>query len=357
MGTARAGAIYGTLHLRGLCPGVARGLDRRPADRAASGNPDRRYRHRIRALRPCDSRWVDLLPGSGPGSYGHRAPEAKTSSAVVAGLYPEKDARRDAGFSIFYMGINVGAFFGPGICSLLGEKVDWHLGFGVAGVGMTLAVIQYVRGAKHLGTAGLLKAEAQEPKALANARRQLWTGIGVVLVARRSPGGCVSGWNGLFQHRELRRGYLVCDQRVGDRVLCLRHHFRLSGWVGKKAGRVDLRPLRGCCTLLVGLRAGRFDHETFLPRIIPTSRSSPGRSRRVGCSRSIPFFIVLLAPLMGMLWVGLGTAKTRPLGAKFGLGTASPGRGLSGHGMGLQLRGRWASESDVAGLYLLFSTR
>jgi len=58
-------------------------------------------------------------------------------SAMVGELYPEGGARRDAGFSIFYMGINLGAFIGPFICGTLGEKLNWHYGFGAAGVGMS----------------------------------------------------------------------------------------------------------------------------------------------------------------------------------------------------------------------------
>src|SRR4051812_4684588 len=50
-------------------------------------------------------------------------------SAVVGELYPDGGARRDAGFSIYYMGINLGAFMGPIVCGLLGENVNWHLGF------------------------------------------------------------------------------------------------------------------------------------------------------------------------------------------------------------------------------------
>src|SRR6187551_2826280 len=57
-------------------------------------------------------------------------------SALVGDLYPEGGARRDAGFSIFYMGINVGAFFGQIVTGLLGEKIGYHWGFGAAGVGM-----------------------------------------------------------------------------------------------------------------------------------------------------------------------------------------------------------------------------
>src|SRR5260370_13397313 len=61
-------------------------------------------------------------------------------SAIVGDLYPEGGARRDAGFSIFYMGINTGAVFGQLITGFLGEKVGWHFGFGAAGVGMLIGL-------------------------------------------------------------------------------------------------------------------------------------------------------------------------------------------------------------------------
>src|SRR2546423_8798957 len=61
-------------------------------------------------------------------------------SAIVGDLYPEGGARRDAGFSIFYMGINTGAILGQLITGYLGEKVGWHFGFGAAGVGMLIGL-------------------------------------------------------------------------------------------------------------------------------------------------------------------------------------------------------------------------
>jgi proton-dependent oligopeptide transporter, POT family len=64
-------------------------------------------------------------------------------SAIVGDLYPEGGSRRDAGFSIFYMGINTGAFAGQLITGYLGEKVGWHFGFGAAGVGMLLGLIVF----------------------------------------------------------------------------------------------------------------------------------------------------------------------------------------------------------------------
>jgi POT family proton-dependent oligopeptide transporter len=66
------------------------------------------------------------------------------ATTMLGSLYAPKDARRDAGFSIFYMGINLGAFIGPLIAGALAERVNWHAGFACAGIGMTVGVIQYV---------------------------------------------------------------------------------------------------------------------------------------------------------------------------------------------------------------------
>lgn len=65
-------------------------------------------------------------------------------STIVGLLYEQNDPRRDSGFTIFYMGINLGAFFSPLICGTLGEKIGWHYGFAAAGVGMVLGLILYL---------------------------------------------------------------------------------------------------------------------------------------------------------------------------------------------------------------------
>jgi len=69
-------------------------------------------------------------------------------STVVGSLYEQNDPRRDSGFTIFYMGINLGAFFSPIVCSTLGEKIGWHWGFGAAGVGMVIGLSMYLWGQK-----------------------------------------------------------------------------------------------------------------------------------------------------------------------------------------------------------------
>src|SRR5688500_13474781 len=82
-------------------------------------------------------------------------------SAIVGDLYPEGGSRRGAGFSIFYMGINVGALVAPLVTGYLGENIGWHLGFGAAGVGMVIGLITYrLRAPATLGSIGVAPSTA-----------------------------------------------------------------------------------------------------------------------------------------------------------------------------------------------------
>jgi POT family proton-dependent oligopeptide transporter len=75
-------------------------------------------------------------------------------STIVGMLYAPGDQRRDAGFSIFYMGINTGALVAPLLCGWVGQRVNWQMGFGLAGVFMALGVVQFMFGSRGLGNAG-----------------------------------------------------------------------------------------------------------------------------------------------------------------------------------------------------------
>jgi POT family proton-dependent oligopeptide transporter len=103
-------------------------------------------------------------------------------STMVGDLYPKLSdnatdherkvwgANRDAAFSVFYMGINIGAMLGPFICSTLGERVNWHWGFSAAGFGMMLGLIQYRMGGRYLGEAGLFRSD--DPQDVVEGRRR-----------------------------------------------------------------------------------------------------------------------------------------------------------------------------------------
>jgi POT family proton-dependent oligopeptide transporter len=75
-------------------------------------------------------------------------------STMVGGLYKQGDIRRDKGFTIFYIGINVGAFLSSLIVGTVGEVYGWHYGFGLAGIGMAAGLIQYLFGQKYLKSVG-----------------------------------------------------------------------------------------------------------------------------------------------------------------------------------------------------------
>ena len=75
-------------------------------------------------------------------------------STMVGGLYKAGDGRRDTGFTIFYVGINIGAFSAPLLVGYLGEVINWHYGFGLAGIGMIIGQLVYIWGQKYLKDVG-----------------------------------------------------------------------------------------------------------------------------------------------------------------------------------------------------------
>ena len=99
-------------------------------------------------------------------------------STMVGQLYAPGDRRRDSGFSIFYMGINIGAF-SPLLVSWVGEKINWRLAFATSGVGMLAGIVQYLWTGKYLGEAGLHPSRLEDP---AKDRRQKRIVAGIALV-------------------------------------------------------------------------------------------------------------------------------------------------------------------------------
>jgi POT family proton-dependent oligopeptide transporter len=84
-------------------------------------------------------------------------------STMVGGLYNQGDVRRDKGFTIFYIGINIGAFLSSLIVGAVGELYGWHYGFGIAGIGMLLGQAVYMMGQKHLvGVGDLVTSDASD---------------------------------------------------------------------------------------------------------------------------------------------------------------------------------------------------
>jgi POT family proton-dependent oligopeptide transporter len=237
-------------------------------------------------------------------------------SAIVGELYPEGGARRDAGFSIFYMGINLGAFIGPLVCSALGEKLNWHYGFGAAGVGMVLGLIQFRFRQRHLGQAG----RRDGPKMALNGleRAGLVLGIaGIGLFVALSLAGVVQ-----INPVSLARGTGTFILVVA--VLYFAGVLLFSGLEKTEKQRVGVIFLLFVAAALfwagfeqVGSSFNLFA-ERYTTRYVGWLRFEipAGWFQSVG-----PVFVITLAPVMAGVWVALARRNLNPsLPVKFGLG-------------------------------------
>jgi POT family proton-dependent oligopeptide transporter len=252
-------------------------------------------------------------------------------SSIVGDLYPEGGARRDAGFSIFYMGINVGAVLGPFICSSLGEGIfgwggNWHFGFGAAGVGMTLALVQYVLGAKHLAGVGDLKPEAAEPARRAQGWKAFSMGIGAVVVLT----GLLIG----LSYWEVLPITLVGFAQTTGIIMVVLAVIYFGSVIAfgcrdtterKRVGMIALLFL-GAAMFWSGFEQAGTSLTIYTDA--HTQREFFGFEVPVGWFQNInPLFIIILAPVVGGLWVKLG-ARNPSIGMKFALGLLLLGTGF-----------------------------
>ncbi len=246
-------------------------------------------------------------------------------SAIVGQLYPEGGARRDAGFTIFYMGINMGAFLGPLICSYLGEKVNWHAGFGAAGVGMLLGVIQYKRSAGRLGDAGL--HSAAPPSEAGGVDRAWYPVIGGCVIVLAA---VVMGLTGILEFNAL-----VLAQNTTYVIEGLAFAFFVYIFsLGK------LTPMERKHTLVIvalfitsavfwsGFEQAGSSLNLFADR--HTDRMVFGFEIPAGWFQSLnPFYIVVLAPIFAAVWVKLARRQLDPsMPGKFALGLLILGLGF-----------------------------
>ncbi|HEU5169096.1 MAG TPA: peptide MFS transporter [Gemmatimonadales bacterium] len=262
-------------------------------------------------------------------------------SVMVGQLYGAEDTRRDAGFSIFYMGINLGAFLAPLVCGWLAQSEQfggilgsagiapesaWHWGFAMAAIGMFFGLVQYLAGWKHLGAAGLHPGGAGDAVQRERNRRTLrrWSaalvaGIGLIAALgatgalRVTPEGIGSGFGiallvvtAVFFGRLFSSGDWTPAER--NRLITIGVLFVASTvfWaVYEQAGST------------LNLFAERDTENRVLGMAFPASwyQSLP------------PVYVVLLAPLFAWLWMRLGR-RDPSSPAKFVLGLVLVGLGF-----------------------------
>nr|WP_283773961.1 peptide MFS transporter [Aquiflexum sp. TKW24L] len=246
-------------------------------------------------------------------------------SSIVGQLYPVGSSKRDAGFSIFYMGINLGAFIAPIACSTL-AIYDWHLGFGLAGLGMVFGLIQYRLTSSNLVGYGDEIVIATEKDVLERKKlirilliigslvlfvlTLLFLGlipINVLALAGAS-GTIIAIVAFVYLGYVILFGGLSQDDRNKVGVIAILFLFSALFWSGfEQAGST------------LNLFAERFTDRNFLGWEIPAGYFQSVNS----------MFIIIFAPFFGALWVWLGRRNLEPSSPlKFAMGLILLGMGF-----------------------------
>jgi POT family proton-dependent oligopeptide transporter len=250
-------------------------------------------------------------------------------SAIVGDLYPEGGARRDAGFSIFYMGINLGSFLGQIVTGYLGEKVGWHWGFGAAGVGMLIGCFVFAtRARKTLGNLGMHPTRDPNPAVQSRKENQvkLVLGVGAGLLALV----IVLAATGVININPQVVGEYMAYVLLGVAVLFFGYIFAAGGLNGDEKKRVlVIAVLFIFATLFwsafeqaptsLNLFARDFTERHIFGWEIPATWFQSVNS----------LFIILLAPVFAGLWTWFGSRK-RDISSpgKFSLGLLFAGMGF-----------------------------
>jgi len=240
-------------------------------------------------------------------------------STVVGELYPEGGARRDAGFSVFYMGINVGAFVGQPIVGYFGERWNWHWGFAVGALGMVLGLIQYKMGAKYLGEAGFLKTKETAAQVAAKGRKFFGSFFGFMVL--------VVVFGLLVNAGIIPVTLTRIAEILGYAVLVLVGLYFLYLWLfgGHTAEENKRLGVIFWLFILIAVFWSGFEQAGSSLNIFArdlTNRNIMGWVMPASWLQSVnPIFIIIGAPMFGSLWVWLDKIhKNPPLPLKAGLG-------------------------------------
>ena len=236
-------------------------------------------------------------------------------SALVADLYPEGGGRRDAGFTIFYMGINIGAFIGPLITAWLAQVYGWRVGFMAAGIGMALGVAQFLVTRQHLGGAGA-RPHVAVGTDLSGAWRNLWIGSAILGVLIALP------FLGIVKVSPIELQAYGIFVIVGMAALYFAYLLFFAGLDGVERKRVLVLIVLflACALFWSGFEQAGSSLNLFAERY--TDRVVGAFTLPAGWFQSLnAIFIVIFAPVFSAIWVNLARRNLDPsTPVKFALG-------------------------------------
>ncbi len=247
-------------------------------------------------------------------------------SAIVGEFYPPGDPRRDGGFTIFYMGINVGAALGPLVCGWLAQD-NWHYGFGAAGVGMLFGLIQFKLTQAQLGDAGI----APPPRAGDDApfRRKAWGGILAFLLLMA--GLLFAGLTGILNLDAVALAQSSTYAIVALAFIYFAYVLLLGRLTRDERGRVIVIIVLFFAAAMFwsGFEQAGSSLNLFAERY--TIREFGGFEIPASWFQSLnPVFIIILAPFYSMLWVALARRHLDPsTPLKFAVGLIILGLGFA----------------------------
>jgi POT family proton-dependent oligopeptide transporter len=271
------------------------------------------------------------------------------ASVMVGQLYAADDRRRDAGFSIFYMGINLGAFLSPLACGWVGQKVDWHLGFGLAALGMVLGLVQYVLGSKHLGSAGVSPVPAASPAAAAKQTR--WLRIGLAGAVALIASLLMLNWSGVVDVSVQALSQALGVALLLTVVIFFSWLFSTGDWTPVERKRLLVVGVLFAASALFWCMFEQAGSTLNLFAQRSVDKDILGFTFPASWLQSLnALFIIALAPVFAWLWVRLGSREPSSP-AKFVLGLVAAALGFAVLAVGAA---RTTGGAQVSPMWLVF---
>lgn len=241
-------------------------------------------------------------------------------STIVGQLYDIDDPRRDAGFTIFYMGINIGAFTAALLCGYLGETFGWAYGFGAAGIGMLFGLVTFLRGQRHLhGHAEPKRPEVLKEPGYAGLNKELTIYVGAIA--------------SVFVVWQMLQFHAVVEATLN--ILAITVLLSLAWFLTKKCNKVERERMFTLIALTMStvvfwalFEQSAASMTLYADRVL--NRNFLGVEWTAAQFGSLnAMFIFLLAPGFAWLWTRLGRAGIEPsTPVKFSMGIAQAGLGF-----------------------------